>query len=190
MQAVAFAGADRLVSTLDACVTRPTPEAITSAVKDGLCGLILDHDLDLPATVQVPGAQSYARRLLYRSDAHGYVVVAMAWGPGQGTPLHDHAGIWCVEAVWRGEMQVVRYELVEQREDLFRFEPQGSVQSGPGAGGALIPPFEYHTLTNAVPGATSITLHVYGHDLERCAVFEPERGGWYRRHIKDLAYTS
>ncbi len=190
MQAVSFAGSDRLVSTLDACVAEPTTEAITAAVKDGLCGLILDRTLDLPAVVQAPGAESYARRLLYRSDRHGYVVVAMAWGPGQGTPLHDHAGIWCVEAVWRGEMQVVQYDLVEQVGELFRFEPQGSVQSGPGAGGALIPPFEYHTLSNAVPGATSVTLHVYGHDLERCAVFEREREGWYRRHFKDLAYTA
>ncbi len=27
----------------------------------------------------------------------------MTWGPGQGTPLHDHAGIWCVEGVVEGK---------------------------------------------------------------------------------------
>ncbi len=190
MYAVPFAGADRLIAALDASVVQPTPEEVTAAVKDGLCGLILDRALDLPASVQAPGAQSYARRLLYRSDEHDYVVVAMAWGPGQGTPLHDHAGIWCVEAVWKGEMEVVQYDLVEQNGDRFRFEPQRTVQSGPGAGGALIPPFEYHTLSNVISGETSITLHVYGHDLERCAIFEPDGGGWYRRRFKDLAYTA
>jgi predicted metal-dependent enzyme (double-stranded beta helix superfamily) len=190
MHAAAFAGADRLIATLDASMAARTPEGITAAVKDGLCGLIRDGAVELPAAVQVPGRDSYARRLLYRSDEHGYVVVAMAWGPGQGTPLHDHAGIWCVEAVCKGEMQVVQYELVEQEGERFRFVPQGSIQSGPGAGGALIPPFEYHTLANAVPGATSITLHVYGHDLERCAIFEADGEGWYRRRFKDLAYTA
>jgi predicted metal-dependent enzyme (double-stranded beta helix superfamily) len=190
MQQVAFNGIERLVEVLDRGVARGDAEAITQAIKDGLCGLIREGGVELPPQVRRPGTDSYGRHLLYRSDEHGYVVVAMAWGPGQGTPVHDHAGIWCVEAVCEGEMTVVQYDLVEQDGERFRFEPQGTVQSGPGAGGALIPPFDYHTLANAGENVTAITLHVYGRDLERCAIFEPLPDGWHRRLFKDLSYSS
>jgi predicted metal-dependent enzyme (double-stranded beta helix superfamily) len=39
-------------------------------------------------------------------------VIAMSWGPGQGTPLHDHDAMWCVEGVWLGELEITRYELL------------------------------------------------------------------------------
>lgn len=189
MQQVTFTGIDRLVEVLDRGVARQDTASITTEVKDGLCGLIREGGIELPPQVQRPGQDSYGRHLLYRSDEHGYVVVAMAWGPGQGTPVHDHAGVWCVEAVCKGEMTVVQYDLVERDGERFRFEPQGTVQSGPGAGGALIPPFDYHTLANTWNDGVSITLHVYGRDLERCAIFEPAGDGWHQRRFKDLAYS-
>ncbi|MEZ5332487.1 MAG: hypothetical protein R2991_10645 [Thermoanaerobaculia bacterium] len=33
----------------------------------------------------------------------------------------------------------------------------------------------------------SVTLHVYGRDLDRCAIFQPLTDGWYQRHFKDLS---
>jgi predicted amidohydrolase YtcJ len=33
----------------------------------------------------------------------------MVWDRGQGTRLHDHGGNWCVEAVYRGEIEVTSY---------------------------------------------------------------------------------
>lgn len=190
MQQVAFTGIDRLVEALDRGVSETDTEALTRVVKDGLCGLIRSGGIDLPEEVQRPGEDSYGRHLLYRSDEHGYVVVAMAWGPGQGTPVHDHGGVWCVEAVCKGEMNVVQYDIAERDGERFRFEAQGTVQSGPGAGGALIPPFDYHTLANALSDEVSVTLHVYGRDLERCAIFEPLDDGWHRRRFRDLSYSS
>ena len=53
----------------------------------------------------------------------------MTWGPGQGTPLHDHAGIWCVECVVEGEMEVRQYDLVEENAGSFRFVPQPSIEA-------------------------------------------------------------
>ena len=40
----------------------------------------------------------------------------MTWGPGQGTPLHDHAGMWCVEGVLEGRIEVARYDLLDERD--------------------------------------------------------------------------
>ncbi len=57
-----------------------------------------------------------------------------------------------------------------------------------GEAGCLIPPFEYHTLANASPGRTSLTLHVYGGEMSQCHVFEPAGDGMFRRVTHDLSY--
>jgi predicted metal-dependent enzyme (double-stranded beta helix superfamily) len=114
-------------------------------------------------------------------------MVVMTWGPGQGTALHDHAGIWCVECVLDGHMEVAQYDLLSERDGAYRFTERSRVVAGRGSAGCLIPPFEYHTLGNAAPDA-SVTLHVYGGEMDHCHVFEPAADGSYRRVRKDLCY--
>lgn len=181
-----------LAAALDAAVARRTPEAITSAVKDTLCDLIARDALAIPERFLAPRAECYARRLLLRHPAGAYSAIVMAWGPGQGTMLHDHAGIWCVEGVVAGEIDVTQYALLEgdPEADRCRFAPEGRVRAGRGSAGALIPPFEYHTIHNALPAATTITLHVYGGDMNRCSVYAPEADGWYRRQERTLSFDA
>ena len=64
-----------------------------------------------------PVPDSYARRLLYRDPKGSFTVVIMVWGEGQSTPIHDHAGLWCVECVYRGCIQVDSYDLDGTPED-------------------------------------------------------------------------
>lgn len=182
-------GIEPLVDLIDRAVTLGSVEAITHAVQDGMSRLIRDGALSLPPELRRPEADHYARRLVYRSDQHGYVVVAMIWGPGQRTPLHDHAGTWCVEGVLEGSIEVTQYHLLARSDERCRFRPMDSVRTGVGAAGSLIPPFEYHALANARDQA-SITLHVYGNDLTRCSVFEPEPDGLYRQRQKTLSYDN
>lgn len=183
-------GCETLIEGLDRAIGGETGvPAITHAVQDLLSELILGGAVHLPAEVCRPVTGHYARRLVHRSDDLGYVVVAMIWGPGQATPLHDHAGTWCVEGVYRGEIEVTRFDLVESEGERCRFERHESVWSGVGAAGSLIPPYEYHSIAN--PAAeSSITLHVYGGDLLQCTAFEPLGGDWYRRSRRELTYDS
>jgi len=186
-----FGGLGQLTTLLDRAAAGADAERITAEVKEGLEELLVDGSLELPDAARRPGAERYGRHLLYRSDRFGYVVVAMAWGPGQGTPLHDHAGIWCVEGVCEGRLEVTQFDLLDSAGDRFRFEPQEATVAGPGSAGRLIPPFEYHTIRNALPAATSTTLHVYGCDLESCSIFEPlPDSGWYRRVTRHLDYDN
>ena len=55
--------------------------------------------ISLPARFRVARLDSYARRLVYDDPETGVCVLAMIWAPGQATPLHDHSGLWGVEAV-------------------------------------------------------------------------------------------
>jgi predicted metal-dependent enzyme (double-stranded beta helix superfamily) len=112
----------------------------------------------------------------------------MTWGPGQRTALHDHAGIWCVECVVDGQMEITQYDLLSEDGGTFRFSQQKRVSAARGSAGCLIPPFEYHTLANASAANTSITLHVYGGEMDHCHVFEPAGDGSYRRVTRALSY--
>ena len=112
----------------------------------------------------------------------------MTWAPGQRTPLHDHGGLWCVEGVVEGVMQVTQFDLVEIVDDTYRFVERGRVRARVGTAGCLIPPSDYHVLGNALTDRTSITLHVYGGDLDRCHVFVPRPDGRYERQERRLSY--
>lgn len=181
-----FPDRDRLVAAIDAAVTAGDEHAVTAALRSALCGLIRNRSVRLPECVFEPIGDHYARRELYRSDEHGYSVVAMTWGPGQGTPVHDHCGLWCVEGVWHGELEITQYELLERDGDHFRFRAAGGMHAGPGSAGSLIPPHEYHTIRNASADAVAVSLHIYQRSMERCSTFLPEGGEWYRRASRTL----
>ncbi|HVL68982.1 MAG TPA: cysteine dioxygenase family protein [Vicinamibacterales bacterium] len=173
---------------LDAAVRLEEPAAIARQVKTVLQETLRCDGLHLPAVFQQPRPDTYARRLLHRDPDGRYTAVVMTWGPGQGTPLHDHAGIWCVECVVDGEMEVRQYDLVHQEDGRYRFEPQATIDAIRGSAGCLIPPYEYHTLANRRPDAASITLHIYGGDMTHCHVFEPQPDGTYIRQERQLSY--
>ena len=184
----AIRGVDELVARIDRAVQEPTPERITAAVKDTLEEMVGSGTLELAPELTLPKADHYARRLIHRSPEHGYTVIAMTWGPGQGTALHDHSGMWCVEGVLRGNIEVTQYDNLEQRGSRFRFARQGTIVAGVGNAGALIPPFEYHTIANTSPAEKAVTLHVYAGEMTECTIFVPASDGWYERQQRSLGY--
>lgn len=184
-----FEGCDRLVAALDHAVQQDGIAAITRALQDVLREAIADPQIELPECVHQPIVDHYARRELYRSPTHGYSVIAMTWGPGQATPLHDHSGLWCVEGVWSGNLQITQYELQEQAGDHFLFQAQRGLLAGRGSAGCLIPPHEYHTICNASPDQIAVSVHVYQAVMEGCTMFLPDsqRDGWYVRTEQALS---
>jgi len=187
-QTATVTGLDELIERLDAAVQQPTPDAITHAVKETLEELVGTRALELPESLVRPKPEGYARRLLHLSDRFGYSVLAMTWGPGQGTALHDHSGMWCVEGVLCGTIEVTQYELLEEQGDRYRFRRQGSVHAGVGDAGALIPPFEYHVICNSSPTEKAVTLHVYAGEMKQCTIFVPADDGWHQRQERQLCY--
>ena len=184
---IAFPGHDKLVTAIDAAVSSGDEHAITAALRNTLCRMIRDHDVQLPACVFEPIEDHYARREIYRSPQHGYSVVAMTWGPGQGTPVHDHCGLWCVEGVWDGELEITQYELLETDGDRTRFRAAGGMVAGPGSAGSLIPPHEYHSIRNTNNDEVAVSVHIYKAPMEACSMFVPQDGEWFTRAAKALA---
>jgi 3-mercaptopropionate dioxygenase len=171
-------GTRALIDMVDRAVAQGDVDHITESIRSGLCELISAREVSLPADFRHCCSDHYARRLVHRDEARGYSIVAMTWGPGQSTPLHDHAGMWCVEGVWDGSIAVTQFELTAREQGRLRFEKRNSYQAGFGSAGCLIPPHEYHVIANA-GHAPAISIHIYGGDMHRCNVFEPLGGEWY-----------
>jgi predicted metal-dependent enzyme (double-stranded beta helix superfamily) len=176
-----------LIRELDRAVDLGDARRSTAAVKKTLSDMIRADRIHLPERFFEPLPETYARRLLHRDERRNYSAIVMTWGPGQGTLLHDHAGIWCVEGVVAGELDVIQYEMTDESEGRYRFAPRGRVHALAGASGALIPPFEYHILRNSRPDGVTVTLHVYGGEMTHCHLFEPNDDGSFRRVEKSLA---
>lgn len=186
-----FTGREELLARLDLAVKLPTSEQTTAAIQQTLVEMIGTGRLSLPDELKAPAADSYARRLVHKSAEHGYTIVAMVWGPQQGTALHDHDHVWCVEGVVQGQIEVVQYDLLEEDGDRFRFVSQNSIKAGVGSAGSLIPPFEYHTIANSMKdGESSVTLHIYAKELEKAHVFLASDDGWYTRTVRQLGYRN
>jgi predicted metal-dependent enzyme (double-stranded beta helix superfamily) len=181
-------GLTELVARLDTAVQAGSPEAITARVKRDLEDILGRSALVIPDRFRVTRPDTYARRLLYQDPENRYTAVVMTWGPGQGTPVHDHGGLWCVEGVVEGEMSVTQYN-VRAEGERFRVTPVGRpLSAGVGTAGRLIPPTDYHVLANAQSNRASITLHVYGGNLDGCHIFQPAADGLYEQSTRALSY--
>jgi len=180
-----------LIARLDRSVEAGDTAAVTAAVKADLEQVLGARSLALPAQFTQVSPDAYARRLLHRDPAGRYSAIVMTWGPGQGTAVHDHGGLWCVEGVVDGEIAVTQYRVEAEADGYYRVTPIGALLAGTGSAGCLIPPTDHHVLANARPSAASITLHIYGGDLDDCRVFLPATpDGRYAETMKSLSFNA
>lgn len=183
-------GCRKLIAELDEAVVSDDVVAITRAVEQALCRLIEHGDVALPTALRRPVAAGYARRLIHHDPVRGYTALAMVWAPGQATPVHDHNGLWCVEGVLAGQIDIVQYDLRERDGVRYRFSSKPSIHAGVGSAGRLIPPYDYHTIANCDPTHDAVTIHVYGGEMDQCSAFIPLADGWYQREVRRLHYTA
>ena len=140
----------------DAEATIDDPEAIAARLQP-----LLAQDGWLARRHQAPGVDRYRQHLLHVSSCRRLSVVALVWRPGQVTPIHDHVS-WCVVGVYRGLERENRYRLVDGALEL-----TATIEAQPGHVEALIPPAENIHSVQAGGDGLTISIHVYGADIER-----------------------
>jgi 3-mercaptopropionate dioxygenase len=126
---------------------------------------------------QLAGRHTYRQHLLHVSACRRLSVVALVWLPGQQTPIHDHVS-WCVVGVYRGVEREVHYRLIERDRERY-LVPVGVVEARAGHVEALVPPAENIHSVAAAGRDKTISIHVYGADIERL-------GSSIRRRFDDL----
>jgi predicted metal-dependent enzyme (double-stranded beta helix superfamily) len=126
---------------------------------------LLAEDGWLAPEHRVPDRHSYRQHLLYVSPERDVSIVALVWLPGQSTPIHDHVS-WCVVGVYEGRERETRYRAVEAGGGR-HLEPVGTVDALPGHVEVLTPDVEDIHMVTAVGEEPTISIHVYGADIER-----------------------
>jgi len=125
-----------------------------------LAGLVA-HDDWLPAASAQPVAHGYGQYLLHCDPLERFSVVSFVWGPGQGTPVHDHT-VWGLIGVLRGAEVSQAYSRSEGV--LLPSGPPHRLQ--PGQVEAVSPSIgDIHQVKNALVLDPSISIHVYGGDI-------------------------
>jgi 3-mercaptopropionate dioxygenase len=146
---------------------------------------VLVQDLFAP-----PNPDHYVRRLIWRDPEDRFVAIAITWAPGQGSPLHDHGGLWGAEIVVDGAMSETIFELLDKDgSSRCRFRRGKHRECREGTVGVLVPPRDYHEFGNS-RDAVAHTFHVYGGDLKTARTFTEGEDGWWTARPVELHYDA
>jgi predicted metal-dependent enzyme (double-stranded beta helix superfamily) len=152
-----------------------------------LLARLVSHDDWLPDAFARPSQERYQQYLLHCDSRERFSIVSFVWGPGQGTPIHDHR-VWGLVGVLRGSERVERFR---RRHD-GALEQLGSAVSLYESEVETISPTEgdIHRVANGLADASSISIHVYGGNIggvER-ATYQPD--GVPKRFVSGYANAS
>jgi predicted metal-dependent enzyme (double-stranded beta helix superfamily) len=162
-----------VAETAELLATGAAEAAILAQLAPRLEALIATDDW-LPEAYASADGSRYRQYLLYADPLDRFSVVSFVWGPGQGTPIHDHR-VWGLVGVLRGEEVSVRYQRL----------PGGSLQAAApermtaGQVAAVSPQIgDIHAIANGLPDASSISIHVYGGNIGRVrrAIYDADTG--------------
>lgn len=147
-------------------------EAAILAEGGALLERLVAADDWLPDLFAEPHPDYYQQHLLYCDPLELFSVVSFVWGPGQGTPVHDHM-VWGMIGMLRGLERCVDFEAPGEGEALL-VSAEGLLE--PGAVAKVSPTIgDIHQVSNALPDRPSISIHVYGANI-----------GAQSRHIFDV----
>jgi predicted metal-dependent enzyme (double-stranded beta helix superfamily) len=150
------------------------PEAVFLERARPVLADLLAHDDWLPGRYAQPSPERYQQYLLHCDPLERLSIVSFVWGPGQGTPVHNH-GVWGMVGVLRGVERSVQYT---RRAD-GSLEPGEEQVARPGDIAFVSPSIgDIHQVFNAAPDQVTVSIHVYGGNIGRVRrnVFDPSDG--------------
>ncbi|MBP8300919.1 MAG: cysteine dioxygenase family protein, partial [Planctomycetes bacterium] len=178
-------GLQDYVRTIDAVLRRrPANPVIIREVSLATKQLCAD-DRWLEERHRVGSQDCYTRHLLHRDPENRFVVLALVWMPGQMTAIHDHS-CWGVMGILQNSLEEVCYDRLDdgKRPDFAELEQSRGTDVGRGSVAYLLPPYEeIHRIGNTSNKPT-ISLHVYGRDLDAVNVFDQVTGKVTQMRIK------
>ncbi|MFY9343261.1 MAG: cysteine dioxygenase family protein [Planctomycetota bacterium] len=181
-------GLDDYVRTIEAVLDRrPANRVIIREVSAATKQLCSD-DRWLDERFRVGNPDYYTRHLLHRDAQNRFVVLALVWQPGHLTPIHDHS-CWGVMGLIQNGLEEVCYERLDdgRRPDFAELEQSRVTDVGQGGVAYLLPPYEeIHRIGNTGNRPT-VSLHVYGRDLDEVNVFDQTTGKVSPMRIKYYA---
>lgn len=182
-----FIGKSQIINDINKAMTLADSSSTVNHIRRALTNSINQGLIELPAICFKSRKDHYARHLMHVCPKYGYSIIVMTWGPNQGTLIHDHSGLWCVEGVISGQLEINQYEITKQQEDKYWFEHVACINANAGTAGSLLPPHEYHTIENTDSNNPAVSMHIYSQAMISCHVFHQQDDGSYLCQEKQLS---
>jgi len=126
---------------------------------------------------------SYTRNLLHSAPA--YEVLAICWGVGHHTPIHDHQGQEGWIRVLQGEVVESLYKVSMQEQSGFEYEELEHRLVKLNEVSHVNDEEAFHSIRNSVPGKT-VTLHVYSKPIPWCYIYNTNTGNRQKKVMKNF----
>lgn len=113
--------------------------------------------------------QGFTLYHLHRGPQDCFNIMVAIWPTGGTTGVHDHAGKWVVEGVYRNTLHTVRYRRLDDgsRPGYAELRETAVLDLHPGdVGHVLSPDQDIHDFINTTD-APVVSVHIYGGDISR-----------------------
>jgi predicted metal-dependent enzyme (double-stranded beta helix superfamily) len=164
---------EAFATDVEAVVARETEQAKIIPQLEPLLARFLTSDL-LPEQFchAAPGRvasdhQDFTLYRLHHGTDNRFNIMAAIWPAGVGTGIHDHAGNWVVEGVYRNKLQTIRYTRQddESRPGYAELRETMTLEMLPGDVAHVQYPDQFiHDFINPTQKPT-VSVHIYGGDI-------------------------
>lgn len=129
---------------------------------------------------------NYMRLLLNRPEDE-FQIVLVFWGPGKGSPIHDHDGTIGVVSALTSQVKEVKYRVTDRNESGVSLAEHSNFLITPNKITAILPEDDkqLHLMMNDT-GSWAATVHVYLTAIHRYRLYEPRDEGRYQPVETDL----
>ncbi|MEW9522157.1 cysteine dioxygenase [Streptomyces tubercidicus] len=120
-------------------------------------------------------------RLLLNSPQDAYQVVLVFWGPGQGSPIHDHDNTIGVVSALTGATKEIKYIVTRHEGERVKLIEGTEFTIAPGRITPILPEDDkqLHLMVNE-EAHWSATVHVYLNAIHRYRHYTPTPSGAFR----------
>ena len=155
------------LKALVASIRRSLADTVSELAPSQRVAAILPRFLAKPdllfASQRATDPARYVQHILHVEPNGSFSIVALAWLPGQGTPIHDHV-CWCAVGVYEGTEHEIRFRVAARDDRKNRLTECGRAPHPAGSALACLPGDDIHRVANQGPGV-AISIHVYGADI-------------------------
>jgi cysteine dioxygenase len=107
------------------------------------------------------------------SDGPKWNLLLLCWGPGQQSPIHDHAGSHCVLKVLSGELMETRYDWPNVNHPM---RVVGEDVRSLNQAAYMHDKLGLHRISNPSSDKPAVSLHLYWPPIDICSTFNESTG--------------
>lgn len=118
----------------------------------------------------------YTRNLISKGIADKYNLMALCWGEGHGSAIHDHADAHCFMKMLQGELQETRFAWPDKNNPDEPLKETGRSKMPLNGVCYINDSLGLHRVENPSHTEPAVSLHLYCPPFQQCGVFNQQTG--------------